>query len=374
MPPKRSQRLKRKSSGVQETSAPRRRGRPQTLPPAPNDQDEHEVDALPNVVASHPPSTVNAFPPDLVQSLVSTVTAEVTKQLSAILPALSPAATTFPSSSTAGYDTATMLVNGAVASAHASIAGQEPQLFTPANNVTPQQVFRSASLSIDSRVSDKLKFKIWNEEFVEFGSLLSNPGLDDKYQVSFQKLDSGKPASFCLEPASKPRKIQTIDNWLRAFHIFVGVYTQKHPSEAPALMKYAETIQDLAARGQNWRFYDENFRFLRQTVSTLVPWETIHWELWFRSQYPQAKKFPVEQQNTASPRQRPSSVPTGYCFKFHRGTFCSGCEFKHTCFKCQGNHRASQCGQFFRNSSGKSLPSSNRNGATKSPATNTSKT
>ena len=65
-----------------------------------------------------------------------------------------------------------MLVNGAVASAHASIAGQEPQLFTPANNVTPQQVFRSASLSIDSRVSDKL-----NEEFVEFGSLLSNPGL-----------------------------------------------------------------------------------------------------------------------------------------------------------------------------------------------------
>ena len=153
-----------------------------------------------------------------------------------------------------------MLVNGAVASAHASIAGQEPQLFTPANNVTPQQVFRSASLSIDSRVSDKLKFKIWNEEFVEFGSLLSNPGLDDKYQVSFQQLDSRKPASFCLEPASKPRKIPTIDNWLRAFHIFVGVYTQKHPCEAPALMKYGETIQDLAARGQNWRFYDENFR------------------------------------------------------------------------------------------------------------------
>ena len=89
MPPKQSQRLKRKSSDVQATSAPRRRGRPQTLPPAPNDQDEHEVDALPNVVASHPPSMVNAFPPDLVQSLVSTVTAEVMKQLSVILPALS---------------------------------------------------------------------------------------------------------------------------------------------------------------------------------------------------------------------------------------------------------------------------------------------
>ena len=30
-------------------------------------------------------------------------------------------------------------------------------------------------------------------------------------------------------------------------------------------MKYGDIVQDLADRGQNWRFYDENFRFLRQT-------------------------------------------------------------------------------------------------------------
>ena len=32
----------------------------------------------------------------------------------------------------------------------------------------------------------------------------------------------------------------------------------------PLLMKYSEIIRDLAARGYNWRYYDENFRYLRQ--------------------------------------------------------------------------------------------------------------
>ena len=31
-------------------------------------------------------------------------------------------------------------------------------------------------------------------------------------------------------------------------------------------MKYSEIIRDLAARGYNWRYYDENFRYLRQTT------------------------------------------------------------------------------------------------------------
>jgi hypothetical protein len=38
----------------------------------------------------------------------------------------------------------------------------------------------------------------------------------------------------------------------------VGVYTSKYPSEAPALMKYGDIVRDLASRGHNWGFYDEN--------------------------------------------------------------------------------------------------------------------
>ena len=34
--------------------------------------------------------------------------------------------------------------------------------------------------------------------------------------------------------------------------------------EAPALMKYSEVVRDLALRGADWRFYDTQFRLLRQ--------------------------------------------------------------------------------------------------------------
>ena len=132
----------------------------------------------------------------------------------------------------------------------------------------------------------------------------------------------------------------------------MGVYTKKYPNEAPALMKYGQTIQDLAARGQNWRFYDENFRFLRQTQVGLVPWDSIHGELWLRSQYPINKRPPVSQ-NSSNSKPGTSTVPRGYCFKFHRGQFCPGCDFKHTCFKCRGAHRYSP--RNFRGSTGKSL-------------------
>ena len=40
----------------------------------------------------------------------------------------------------------------------------------------------------------------------------------------------------------------------------------------------------MAARGGNWKFYDENFRFLRQAQPASFPWSTIHWELWMRAQ------------------------------------------------------------------------------------------
>ena len=123
--------------------------------------------------------------------------------------------------------------------------------------------------------------------------------MHDKYQISVQNTETGAPASFCLEPVSRPKKIMSIEVWQQAFNIFVGLYTQKHPHEAPALMKYGQTIRDLAASGQNWRFYDENFRFLRRAQANRVPWGSIHSELWLRSQ------FPVKAQST-------NHQPTGF--------------------------------------------------------------
>jgi hypothetical protein len=139
-------------------------------------------------------------------------------------------------------------------------------------------------------------------------------------------------------------------------------------------MKYGQTIQDLAARGQNWCFYEENFRFLRQTQHTLVLWGSIHGELWLRSQYSMTRKSPGPQvgQNNFAPKPRsPTAVSWGYCFKCHCGQSCTGCAFKHSCFKCQGNHHVSQCGNNFRGFNRKSPANTDR--SAKSSTTNASK-
>ena len=244
------------------------------------------VTVYPPAAGGNATSPISFMTPELFQELVSSVTAAVnTTQTStpraegplststssapaAVLPRSGPMA--MPSSTSDFPDTAN-LVTGAIAAAHASISG-EPELLptirtsfghSPASSAEPAQIFHSSGLPLDSRVSAKLKGKIWNEEFVAFGSLLSLSNTEhEKFQISFMNSEASLPASFCLEPASRLKNIQSIEVWLQAFHIFVGIYTQKFPHEAPALMKYGHTIQDLASRGQNWRFYDDNFRFL----------------------------------------------------------------------------------------------------------------
>ena len=91
----------------------------------------------------------------------------------------------------------------------------------------------------------------------------------------------------------KTKMIFTLENWLSAFHVFVGVYTWKYPHEAPALMKYGEVIQSLAAKGGNWRYYDDNFRFLRQSQPSSFNWAVIHWDLWMSAQVMAEKRPPI---------------------------------------------------------------------------------
>ena len=107
-----------------------------------------------------------------------------------------------------------------------------------------------------------------------------------------------------------------------AYQIFMGVYTQRYPVESPFLMKYSEIIRDLAARGYNWRYYDENFRYLRQKDPKAYSWGAVHWELWIRSQpsrnnYSQIKRFEGESKSGFR-------VPKGYCWKYHKGLKCVG--------------------------------------------------
>ena len=110
----------------------------------------------------------------------------------------------------------------------------------------------------------------------------------------------------------------SIDSWV---HVFVGVFTGRFPCNVPGFMKYGSTMQDLHKRSHNWRFHDENFRFLRQAPTTSLPWGTIHWELWLCSQNPVIAK---RAQTFASTGKLLSSlrIPKGFCFTYHRGGYC----------------------------------------------------
>ena len=99
---------------------------------------------------------------------------------------------------------------------------------------------------MDARVTDKTKTKIWNQEFVDFGSLMVKRTLRGQYQLTIQNSGEGVAPSLSLEPVNKAKKINSIDTWLQAFYVFIGIYATKYPQEAPGLIKYEAT--------RNWRF------------------------------------------------------------------------------------------------------------------------
>ena len=101
------------------------------------------------------------------------------------LPVVDAASVQVPNA-VAADDLAGAVVQGPLIAAQSSLSGERPCL-TPE---LPSQLFTSPSLVIDSRVSDKLKAKIWNNEYFEFGALLTNPVHESRYQVTLSKFNA----------------------------------------------------------------------------------------------------------------------------------------------------------------------------------------
>lgn len=155
-----------------------------------------------------------------------------------------------------------------------STPGQVPQFDNEGTGSQPVTEFRSVAVSLAARVSSKIKAKIWAQEYIDLGSLLSlSPPSSNNYSLSLKanrEISSATPEVF-MEPNDKPRRIFHISQWLAAFNAFVAVYTERFPQKAPQLMKYCETVREIFAKGGDWRFYDEQFGFLRQSDPNLFP-------------------------------------------------------------------------------------------------------
>ena len=215
------------------------------------------------------------------------------------------------------------------------------------SDLRPKTTFTSISVPLSARVSSKLKAKIFANEYVDFGALLSSsPHNEGKYSLSMSPaVGSVIHPQLTLEPLHNSKRIQSIHQWVSAFTIFVSVYSEKFKAETSQLMKYCDVVRDLAHKGGDWIWYDEQFRYLRQSAPEQYPWDQTHWELWLRA----SSSFRKAQPSTNKPvvqnrsRFRSQFFPKGTCWAFQAGKHCSGCEFKHECFKCGAQHPGSQC-------------------------------
>lgn len=226
--------------------------------------------------------------------------------------------------------------------------------------------FISSAVPLAARVPERIRSKIWANEYIDFSHLLITYKDDQSYTFQLQGNESGQQV-LSMVPTYKRPTIQNIEQWTNAFQVFVSIYAQKFPNDSPALMKYGSVVRDLAAQSANWRFYDENFRQLRQKQH--IAWDHIHNELWLRAHH-QLPKFNGATRGSQSRfrglggRSNNSFFPKGFCWKFHNGTQCNGCAFKHQCFKCGNNHPIFRCPT-------QPKPPAGRNSTTKQPTTPT---
>jgi hypothetical protein len=107
-----------------------------------------------------------------------------------------------------------------------------------------------------------------------------------------------------LESCNQPKNVTTIDQWVTAFHTYVSIYSEKFSNQTSRLMKYCETVRDLVQKPGNWQYYDEQFRYLRQSAPDRYPWDQIHWELWLGAVTNFRKPTPQQGNDKAAQRGR----------------------------------------------------------------------
>jgi len=207
----------------------------------------------------------------------------------------------------------------------------------------------TSSTPLAYHVSDKLQEKIKTGKYVDLKHLL--PGNNDTSYTLRLDSGGGDPAVH-LASTTPSKPIPNMDAWLSAFTAFQFIYLQAHPTSAPELLKYMDTVRDIHQRFgfASARFYDENFRLLRERMPELS-FGSTHTELWLKAATLQPLSRPINQPflgKSGSPRPRFGATNTnrGTCYDFNsRDKRCvsNPCQYRHACSQCQGPHPQFKC-------------------------------
>ena len=319
------------------------RGRPKRARSLPS---ASTATVVPPATATKPCSNVD------MEALTTTITAAVTSAVQAAMKT-PDRPTDPPAADESASTTAPVSVEEAL-SGHLGILTSSPTAGTTEHDPSGSSstvvnsdklVFSSLALELGGGVTDKIKGKVWANEYVDFGLLLSVTPGPDRYSISINTSTPSSGAQLTLEPWKPPKKITHINQWISAFNTFVSIYVVKFPHETPKLMKYCEIVRDIAAKFGDWVFYDEQFRLLRQNTPTKYPWDAVHWELWLKVTFRGRQTFSIGDRTQGHrTRSHQSPFPKGTCWTFQAGRFCGGgCKFDHKCYKCGAKHPATRC-------------------------------
>ena len=225
----------------------------------------------------------------------------------------------------------------------------------------PGKRFQVIGRLLDRRINEKIKKEIWENKYIDLHLLLPQ---DDKEEVS-PILAPGKPGEPARwqEPQISKGKL-AIDEWCQAFCVYISVYTRKYTEATPARMAYYNKIQNLASKGGNFLFYDQEFRLAREQDG--IAWDIPLLDLWMEclplqqvksEQTSSYKGFNSNVQSSSNFRSSKSSSknnknqfhhPKGYCYQFHNTGKCpmgQECRYSHQCWvpQCQGKHPVFKC-------------------------------
>ena len=180
-------------------------------------------------------------------------------------------------------------------------------------------------------VSQQLRDKIINGEYVDLGALLANSSNEQSNALT---LDSN--GQITLQP-KQTKKINDISMWLDAFLIFTSLYTTAHPDSMQGLLKYMYNVKLGAGRtsGLGWRDYDQQFR-LKKAKNPSLSWGIIDLELWL-----------LYMQSSAISQQPSTGLysTNRKCYEFNNKGRCliPNCRYLHKCLKCNNPHPAVHC-------------------------------
>ncbi|CAH1785866.1 unnamed protein product [Owenia fusiformis] len=172
--------------------------------------------------------------------------------------------------------------SGETSLSHNPIVSSQVTATNPLYSIFPQQQFPAAqqstfcapppdyqlSLSMQSSplhslVPQKLKEKIWEDEFINLSALVKGPEEDAKQDYVLTEVkEDGTYESIHINlntNNTKKGRILAFPEWIRAFIMYISIYSIRFPDQTPHLLKHMVAVTELFQKHQGWRVYDEKF-------------------------------------------------------------------------------------------------------------------